>query len=184
MDDGVARCFRYSFGGLYVCSDGMLSPMPAFPPPFTRPLRGRTHLRDSANFWVALGAAVVLASSIPLGIGVARTPHDQTLWSCGWFIAGVGIFAIGALMLLWSLVLFLAHRHAEGHMCPNPEAHKSPEAETRGVPVRPVQLIVTDEADAKAMFKQMGGREFEHLEPSDEGSADDEVDHAGEEGPN
>lgn len=157
--------------------------MSRVPTPTQRPPRGRSHLRDSANFWVALGAAVLLASSISLGIGVARTPHNETLWSGGWFIAGAAAFSLGVLMLLWALVLFLAHRHAESHMCPNPDAHQAPRAETGGT-FQPVQLIVTDHGESDALLKRMGAREFEHLEPPSEGEADDEPGQAAETGSN
>jgi len=53
---------------------------------------------DSALFWVALGGVVVTIGGI--------------LWSHGGLIAVV----VGSLMLLWSLVLFLAHNHAERHI--------------------------------------------------------------------
>lgn len=85
----------------------------------------RNRLHDSAVFWVALAAAVAVIGGILMGAGVARTQQGHDLWSSGWFIAGVAVTGMGVLMLLYALVLFLAHRHAEGHMCPDPDAHRA-----------------------------------------------------------
>jgi hypothetical protein len=43
------------------------------------------------------------------------------LWSDGGVIATV----VGALMLSWALMLYLAHRHAGGHFYPDPDAHQA-----------------------------------------------------------
>lgn len=40
-----------------------------------------------------------------------------------WIGIGLGAVVLGASMVVWALVLFLAHRHAEKHWCPDPEAH-------------------------------------------------------------
>jgi hypothetical protein len=40
--------------------------------------------------------------------------------------AGLGIVVAGAVILLASLVLRLAHRHALHHMCPDPSVHPRP----------------------------------------------------------
>ena len=49
-------------------------------------------------------------------IGATRAPVGQSVLSEGWFGVGIAVVAAGALMLVWSLVLFLAHRHVEAHI--------------------------------------------------------------------
>jgi len=44
------------------------------------------------------------------------------LWSHG----GILALLIGVLGMWWGLTLYLAHRHAEGHFCPDPNAHRLP----------------------------------------------------------
>jgi hypothetical protein len=84
----------------------------------------RDSLRDSAGFMVALGGATAVIGGILLTIGVIRTPSTMELWSNGWFIAGITVTGVGAVCLNCSLVLFLAHRHARKHICPDPAAHR------------------------------------------------------------
>src|SRR5579862_754723 len=84
----------------------------------------RNRLFDSAQFWVLLGGGVAVVGGILVTVGVARTPEGHELWAEGWFAVGIAAIVVGALCLLWGLVLFVAHRHAEKHMCPDPDAHR------------------------------------------------------------
>jgi hypothetical protein len=73
-------------------------------------------LFDSALFWLSLGAAVTVVGGIFVTVGAARTPVRESVLSDGWFDAGIAVVAIGVGLLFWSLVLFLAHQHAERHI--------------------------------------------------------------------
>jgi hypothetical protein len=95
---------------------------------------GDRPLYDRALFWVALGGALSVIGGIVLSVGVAQVVADTThpdLWSNRWFEVGFGAFVVGVLALVWALVLYVAHRHAEQHWCPDPDAHRL----TRGQPV-------------------------------------------------
>jgi hypothetical protein len=59
---------------------------------------------------------MVVIGGILVSIGTARTPANGHLWSNSWFDIGIVAICVGGLALAWSLVLFLAHRHAEIHM--------------------------------------------------------------------
>jgi len=86
----------------------------------------RSSRYDRAIFWLALAGAVIVIGGIVGGGGVTQvaTHSGVDLWSNGWFRAGAGIMVAGILMLWWALTLYIAHRHAEGHVCPDPDAHK------------------------------------------------------------
>lgn len=103
----------------------------------------RNKLFDSSQFWVLIGGAVSVIGGIFLGVGVARTPAGHSLWSSGWFIGGIAAIVVGVLCLTWSLILYLAHRHAESHMCPDPDAHKAVSASPSSSPwpAQPVLII-------------------------------------------
>lgn len=63
-------------------------------------------------------------AAIPLAVGVAQREGDTSLWSNGWFRLSFGMAACGMLAVGWSLVLFLAHRHAQVHAARQPAAHE------------------------------------------------------------
>jgi hypothetical protein len=65
---------------------------------------------DSAMFWLAFGTAAAVIGLALMTIGVSRSaPGDNWLRS-PWFDGGLGLLAVGALLLLWALWLFLVHR--------------------------------------------------------------------------
>jgi len=79
---------------------------------------------DSVKFWGAFGALVVALGLFPGAVGVAQvTPKWSGLPSNGWFDVAVAFWAVGLLALLRMAWLRTAHLHAEGHRCPDPEAH-------------------------------------------------------------
>ncbi len=86
----------------------------------------QTSLFESASFVVAAGGAVALIGGVFLGIGVAQViPNPAaSLWSNPWFWIGLILVVIGGLLVVWSVVLFIAHRHAATHWCPDPAAHE------------------------------------------------------------
>jgi hypothetical protein len=55
--------------------------------------------------------------------GSAAVGHISR-WHQRWIDVGLVAGLVGAALLLWALVLFLAHRHAAQHWCPDPDAHK------------------------------------------------------------
>ena|SRR5215472_595180 len=65
---------------------------------------------DSAMFWLPFGTAAAVIGLALMTIGVTRLSASQSVWSSVWFDAGLGLLAIGALLLIWSLVLFLTRR--------------------------------------------------------------------------
>jgi hypothetical protein len=67
---------------------------------------------DSAMFWLAFGTAAAVIGLALMTIGVSRTARGDSLLSSGWFDGGLGLLALGAVLLLWALWLFLVHRRA------------------------------------------------------------------------
>lgn len=57
-------------------------------------------------------------------------------WPSAWFITGAVLCALGFVAAIWALVLYLAHKEAGRHWCPDPRAH-APGAEQRGPVTRP-----------------------------------------------
>jgi hypothetical protein len=89
-------------------------------------------LYDRAMFWLGFGGPVGAIGGIVLGVGVAQvvTKPNGSVWDNAWFDAGLAVVAIGAVLLDWALVLYLAHRHIEAHV---PVVAK-PEQAVRTVP--------------------------------------------------
>jgi|SRR5215472_13480329 len=67
---------------------------------------------DSAMFWLPFGTAAAVIGLALMTIGITRLSSSQNVWSSVWFDGGIGLLAVGALLLLWSLVLFLSRRRA------------------------------------------------------------------------
>lgn len=90
----------------------------------------RQRLHDSALFWVAIAGVLGVIGAALFGLGATEYSgvHGARLWSNGWVrLGGIGV-GVGALLLVWALVLFVAHHHAEEHWCPDPSAHRLPQA--------------------------------------------------------
>jgi hypothetical protein len=73
---------------------------------------------DSAMFWLPFGTAAAVIGLALMTIGVTRLPGSADPLSSVWFDAGLGLLAVGALFLLWSLWLFLGRRRAEAEKPP------------------------------------------------------------------
>ena len=91
---------------------------------------------DSAMFWIAFGTAAAVIGLALMTIGVSRSAPGGNLLTSPWFIGGLGLLVIGALLLLWALWLFLVHRSAEaktkatgGSVSGSQTASENPEAE-------------------------------------------------------
>lgn len=65
---------------------------------------------DSAMFWLPFGTAAAVIGLALMTIGLTRLSASESVWSSWWFDAGAALLAIGALFLLWSLILFLGRR--------------------------------------------------------------------------
>ena len=65
---------------------------------------------DSAMFWLAFGTAAAVIGLALMTIGVSRTPSGASLLASAWFDGGLGLLAVGAVLLLWALLLFLGRR--------------------------------------------------------------------------
>ena len=63
---------------------------------------------DSAMFWLPFGTAAAVIGLALMTIGLTRLPQSQSFWTSVWFDAGLGLLGVGALLLLWSLLLFLS----------------------------------------------------------------------------
>jgi len=78
-------------------------------------------LQDRCGFW--LGLAAFFAAIGAAGVTVAITKY-VTPWTSAWFIFGAVMAMLGFVCVWWSLVLYVAHKHAEKHWCPDPRAHE------------------------------------------------------------
>jgi hypothetical protein len=65
---------------------------------------------DSAMFWLPFGTAAAVIGLALMTIGVTRLPANANVFGSVWFDSGLGVLAVGGLLLLWSLVLFLSRR--------------------------------------------------------------------------
>jgi hypothetical protein len=84
---------------------------------------------DSAMFWLAFGTAAAVIGLALMTIGVARSPSGANLLASLWFDFGAGVLALGGLLLLWALTLYLARRRDEAH------GTESPPTGSNAVPV-------------------------------------------------
>ena len=95
-----------------------------------------------------MGAALVVLGGIPDSIEApVSISARHSPWKSIWFIIGFTIAGIGAAFILWALILYLAHQHAEGHYCPDPKAHleRPAEAISTVVPPPSTKLIASSE---------------------------------------
>lgn len=61
-------------------------------------------------FWLPFGTAAAVIGLALMTIGVTRLPANDNVFGSVWFDAGLGLLAVGVLLLIWSLVLFLTRR--------------------------------------------------------------------------
>jgi hypothetical protein len=84
-------------------------------------------LRDRALFWIALAAVLAAVGAVPAGIAAAATSAvHASPWSSVWFKVGIAAELLAVISSVWSLILYVAHNHAEKHWCPDPSAHVLP----------------------------------------------------------
>ena len=63
-------------------------------------------------FWLPFGTAAAVIGLALMTIGVTRTSANASLFNSMWFDGGLGMLGVGALLLLWALVLFLGRRRS------------------------------------------------------------------------
>jgi hypothetical protein len=79
---------------------------------------------DSVNFLGIFGALAAALGVVPGAVGAAMVgPKWSGLLSNVWFDIAIACWTIGLLALVRMAWLRTAHLHAEGHRCPDPEAH-------------------------------------------------------------
>ena len=94
---------------------------------------------DSAMFWLAFGTAAAVIGLALMTIGITRLPSAANPLGSVWFDGGLGLLAIGALLLLWALWLFLGRRRAVALESPStsgPSAGAAPEKQAEAEAVR------------------------------------------------
>lgn len=65
-------------------------------------------------FWLAFGTAAAVIGLALMTIGATRSVPGANLLASGWFDTGLGLLALGGLLLLWALLLYLLRRRAGG----------------------------------------------------------------------
>ena len=63
-------------------------------------------------FWLPFGTAAAVIGLALMTIGITRLSSSSNVFGSPWFDAGLALLAVGALLLLWSLVLFLSRRRS------------------------------------------------------------------------
>lgn len=72
---------------------------------------------DSAQLGIALDAAVFALAALLIAVSsIGLSPGDKPREP--WFVAGIAVAAVGAVVLVWALALFGAHKYAEHHAQP------------------------------------------------------------------
>lgn len=73
-----------------------------------------------------------MIASLPIILAASGAVSSHASpWSSAWFDAGVSVIGLAVLMAGWSLILYIAHGHAEKHWCPDPSVHVLPHGEER-----------------------------------------------------
>ena len=65
-------------------------------------------------FWLPFGTAAAVIGLALMTIGITRLSSSDNLFGSVWFDGGLGLLAIGGVMLLWALWLFLSRRRGAG----------------------------------------------------------------------
>jgi hypothetical protein len=95
----------------------------------------RRQLYDRAQFWLLLGTALAIVGGILIGVGAPYTESNAEPLGEHLVHRWGAAVVIGVLMWNYAVVLYLAHGPAQRHMCPDPDAHRTPIAKevSRGV---------------------------------------------------
>lgn len=93
----------------------------------------RAHYYDSALFWLPFGAAAAVIGGIFTAIGANRVTAGASLLSDLSFDGGLALVVVGVVLLVWSLALFLAHRHIASHVSSGSGLHVTMDQHVRDV---------------------------------------------------
>jgi hypothetical protein len=81
----------------------------------------RRDLRESYGFWLGAGAALIILGGVPISVTASPANADGiSPWTSAWFLFGFVIACLGALGILWALILYLAQQQA-GRWYPDPQ---------------------------------------------------------------
>ena len=76
-------------------------------------------------FWLAFGTAAAVIGLALMTIGVTRLPGGANVFASAWFDGGLALLGVGALLLLWALVLFLGRRRGATELTESAETKKA-----------------------------------------------------------
>lgn len=76
-------------------------------------------------FWLPFGTAAAVIGLALMTIGITRLAPNADVFGSFWFDGGLGVLAVGALLLLWSLWLFLGRRRDAARSAETPSAPTS-----------------------------------------------------------
>ena len=79
-------------------------------------------------FWLAFGTAASVIGLALMTIGVSRSAPGADLLTSLWFDCGLGLLAVGALLLVLALFLYLARRRVEANALAEETSRDSPPA--------------------------------------------------------
>lgn len=77
---------------------------------------------DSAMFWLAFGTAAAVIGLALMTIGATRSGPGDNLFASPWFDGGLGLLAVGVLLLVWALRLYLFRRRVDAVVKPGGES--------------------------------------------------------------
>jgi hypothetical protein len=108
-------------------------------------------------------------AALPLIVGLNRVEPKESVWSSTWFVVGFALGVIALACLHRAYILFVAHRHAEKHMCPNPDAHAAAPAPRAPSPAPLTIISVTDRRSLATVIQELAGHETSPALPADTG---------------
>jgi hypothetical protein len=91
---------------------------------------------DSAMFWLPFGTAAAVIGLALMTIGISRLPANANVFGSVWFDGGLGLLAVGGLLLLWSLVLFLGRRRERAEASSMTDTEHKKDVDWKGEAVR------------------------------------------------
>jgi hypothetical protein len=84
-------------------------------------------------FWLAFGTAAAVIGLALMTIGVSRLPSGANLLASPSFDGGLGLLALGGLLLLWALALYLMRRRAEAHASSASQAARTDGSDSKDI---------------------------------------------------
>jgi hypothetical protein len=87
-------------------------------------------------FWLPFGTAAAVIGLALMTIGVTRLPASANVFDSASFDGGLALLAVGALLLLWALVLFLSRRRATARAASAADHPEAKDADWKSEAVR------------------------------------------------